>query len=235
MKNKNTIYKPLYKNFIRLNKNVLSRSKFLSFKKQKWKKLISRETGLTKSVILFDHNLYLKPKYGFNFTKKFKFYLNLKQKLKFYYGRLLDKQFNNIYYKSKNIFRFNNIYNKNVSSVLFFLEQRLDVILYRTFFFNSLRNTQQAIYHGKIFVNGKKISINSYLLKKGDLVEIHSSYHQNLLKNFDFRNRQLVVPKYLEINFKTFQFFVISEINLSKISYNFPFWLNLNKLFLLNH
>lgn len=232
---KNKIYKPLYKNFIRLNNNVLSRSKFLFFKKQKWKKLISRETRSVKSIILFDHTLYLKPKYGFNFTKKFKFYLNLKQKLKFYYGKLLNKQFNNIYYKSKNIFKLNKFYNKNIFSVLFFLEQRLDVILYRTFLFSSLRSAQQAIYHGKIFINGRKISINSYLLKKGDLVEIHFSYHQNVLKNFDFFNRKLVVPKYLEINYKTFQVFIISEINLSKLSYNIPFWLNLNKIFILNH
>ena len=40
-----------------------------------------------------------------------------------------------------------------------------------------------------------------------------------------------IIPKYLEINFKTFQCLIISDINLNKIVYNFPFWLNLNKLF----
>lgn len=44
-----------------------------------------------------------------------------------------------------------------------------------------------------------------------------------------------IVPKYFELNYRTFQFLIISEISLNKISYNFPFWLNLNKLFLLNH
>lgn len=235
MKNKNTIYKPFYKNLIRINKNVQSRSKFLFFKKQKWKKLIFRENKITKNVIVFDHSIYLKPKKGFNFTKKFKFYLNLKQKLKFFYGKLANKKFNNSYSKSKNSIKMNKFCNKNYFSILFFLEQRLDVILYRTLFFDSLRSSQQAIYHGKIIINGRKIFISSHLVKKGDLIKINYSFHQNLLKNIDFRNCQRIVPKYLEINYKILQFFIISEIHLSQISYNFPFWLNLNKLFLLNH
>jgi len=235
MKKKNTVYKPFYKYFIRLNKNVQDNSKFLAFKKQKWKKLIYRENKKKKKIILFDQNIYLKPKYGFNFTKKFKFYLNLKQNLKFFYGKLLDKKFNTIYFKSKNIIRNQKIFNKNSVFILFFLEQRLDVILYRTLCFDSIRSSQQAICHGKIFLNGKKIYNNSHLLKKGDLITIHYSLYLHILKNINFYNRQLIVPKYLELNYRTFQFLIISEISLNKISYNFPFWLNLNKLFLLNH
>lgn len=235
MKSKNTIYRPFYKNLIRLNKNVQSNSKFLFFKKKKWKKLISRENKVTKNVILFDHIIYLKPKYGFNFTKRFKFYLNLKQKLKFFYAKLSDKKFNNIYCKSKNITKIKKLFNKNFFSVLFFLEQRLDIVLYRTLFFNSIRSSQQAICHGKIFINGKKIFTNSYLIKKGDLIKVHYSFHKNILKTIDLQNRQFITPKYLEISYKTLQFFIISEININKISYNYPFWLNLNKLFLLNH
>jgi ribosomal protein S4 len=232
MKKKNTIYKPFYKHFIKLNKNVHASSKFLVFKKQKWKKLIYRELKKKKKVILFDQNIYLKPKYGFNFTKKFKFYLNLKQNLKFFYGKLSNKKFNNLYFKSKNIIRWNTIFNRNSVFILFFLERRLDIILYRTLWFDSIRSSQQAICHGKIFLNGKKNLVNSHLVKKGDLIQIHYSFYPILLKNINFQNRQLIVPKYLELNYKTFQFFIISDISLSKITYKFPFWLNLNKLFL---
>jgi ribosomal protein S4 len=114
------------------------------------------------------------------------------------------------------------------------LEKRLDIILYRTSFLNSIRSSRQLICHGKVFINGKKITTISYLLKKGDFIEIHSSFHNNILKNINLHPSKLIVPKYLEINYKTLQFFVISEINFNKISYNFPFWLNLNKLFILN-
>jgi len=62
MKKKNTVYKPFYKYFIRLNKNVQANSKFLAFKKQKWKKLIYRENKKKKKIILFDQNIYLKTK-----------------------------------------------------------------------------------------------------------------------------------------------------------------------------
>jgi ribosomal protein S4 len=235
---KNTIYKPFYKNLIRLNNNVQARLKFLFFEKKKWKDLISFENNKKKNVILFDHTIYLRPRYGFKFENKFKFYLNLRQKLKFFYGKLSDKKFKNIYYKSKNknIVKINKFFNKNSFSILFFLESRLDVILYRTLFFDSIRSSQQAIYHGKIFVNGKKISINSYLTKKGDLIQIDYSFHKVILKNEAYyQNCRIIVPEYLEINYRTFQFFIVSDISLSKISSNFPFWLNINKLFLLNH
>jgi ribosomal protein S4 len=233
---KNTIYKPFYKNFIRLNNNIQARLKFLFFEKKKWKDLISFEKKKKKKIILFDHTIYLKPKYGFKFENKFKFYLNLKQKLKFFYGKLSNKKFKSIYYKSKNTVKINKFFNKNSFSILFFLESRLDVILYRTLFFDSLRSSQQAIYHGKISINDKKVSINSYLIKKGDLIQIDYSFHQVILKNEEYyQNYRIIVPKYLEINYRTFQFFIISDINLSKISSNFPFWLNINKLFLLNH
>jgi hypothetical protein len=108
MKKKN-IYKPIYKSYIRLNKNVQSRLKFFSFKKHKWKKfiLVQNELKKKRKVSLFDHSIYLKPKYGFNFTNKFKFYLYSKQRLKFFYGKLSDKNFNQIYKKVYNKFKIN--------------------------------------------------------------------------------------------------------------------------------
>jgi ribosomal protein S4 len=209
----------------------------LSFKKQKWKKfiLVQNELKNKKKISLLDHNIYLKPKYGFSFINKYKFYLYSKQRLKLFYGQLSNKNFNQIYKKVYNKFKINKCYSKNFFFFFSFLEKRLDVILYRTLFLNSIRCSKQLIYHGKVYINGKKITINSYLLKKGDFIEIHSSFHNNLLKNINLYSSKLIVPKYLEINYKTLQFFVISEINCNKNSYNFPFWLNLNKLFILNH
>lgn len=232
MKNKN-FYKPLYKNFVRLNKNTQDRLKFLLFKKQKWKRLILNENkkNENKKIKLFDHSIYLKPKSGFDFIHKFKFYLHVKQNLRFFYGKLSVKIFNQFYNK------FNKAKNKFYFNILFFLEKRLDVVLYRTLFFYSIRNSQQFINHGKIYVNGKKVTINSYLIKKGDLIEIHFTSHSILLKNYYkiVKKNKLLIPKYFEINYRTFQFYIVSDINFNKISYSFPFWLNLNRLFLLNH
>lgn len=230
---KRNFHKPLYKNFIRLRKNIQNRSKFIFFKKQKWKKLIKYELNIKKKIRVYDHVIHFKPKFGFNFKNKFRFYLYSKQRLKFFYGKLSQKTLNQIYENAYKKFKSQNnecLINKNFY-LLDLLEKRLDVILYRTTFVNSIRSAQQLISHGKIFINGKKITVNSYLIKKGDLLEIHSTFHKHLLKNMILFENFLIIPKYLEINFKTFQCLIISDINFNKIIHNFPFWLNLNKLF----
>ena len=50
---KNTIYKPFYKNFIRLNNNIQARLKFLFFEKKKWKDLISFENKKKNETLNF--------------------------------------------------------------------------------------------------------------------------------------------------------------------------------------
>jgi small subunit ribosomal protein S4 len=159
--------------------------------------------------------------------------LNSKQKLKFFYGKLPEKKLNQLYENAHKKFKNQNnecLINKNFY-LLELLEKRLDVILYRTTFVDSIRSAQQLISHGKVFINGKKVTINSYLIQTGDLLEIHFTFHKYLLKNMSLFEKKIIIPKYLEINFKTFQCLIISDINFNKIMYNFPFWLSLNKLF----
>lgn len=230
---KKNFYKPLYKNFIKLRKNIQNRPKFIFFKKQKWKKLIQYELNLKKKIRVYDHIIYFKPKFGFNFKNKFRFYLYSKQKLKLFYGKLSEKNLNQIYRNAYRKFKNQKSdYLKNKNFYLIdLLEKRLDVILYRTTFVNSIRTAQQLISHGKVFVNSKKITISSYCIQKGDLLEIDFISHKYLIKNMSFSENLSIIPKYLEINFKTFQCLIVSDINLNKIVYNFPFWLNLNKLF----
>jgi ribosomal protein S4 len=93
-----------------------------------------------------------------------------------------------------------------------------------------MRNAKQLISHGKVFINGKKIKINSYNIKIGDLIEIDPTLHDYLKKKINLSKIKYIIPKYLEINFKTFQCVVISNISYNKIMHNFPFWLNLNVL-----
>mgnify|MGYP000332813108 CR=1 FL=1 len=58
------------------------------------------------------------------------------------------------------------------------LETRLDTALYRTHFSYSFSNARQLISHKKVYVNGKIIQHNSYLLKKGDLI----TFDKDILK-----------------------------------------------------
>jgi len=91
--------------------------------------------------------------------------LREKQKVKRMYG-LAEKQFRNIFEKAEK--------EKGVtgSNMLSKLERRLDNVAYRAGFSNSRAESRQLVCHGHFLVNGKKVDIPSFLVKKGDLVEV---------------------------------------------------------------
>lgn len=66
----------------------------------------------------------------------------------------------------------NTKYKKINSVFLKLFESRLDIVLHRAKFSQSVREARQLILHGKIFVNGKLIKIKSYKLKTGDLINV---------------------------------------------------------------
>lgn len=230
---KKKAYKPLYKKFIRLRKNIQNRNKLYKFKKTKWQNFLKQIINLKKQKLrVYDHTIYYKPKFGFNFKNKFRFHLFTKQSLKLFYGSLTEKSMDTISNKTDKKFKSqkNDFFINKKSFFLETLESRLDTILYRTQFVQSVRKGKQLISHGKVYVNGKKIEINSYNIKKGDLIEIHNTSHDLLKKEMKLAEMSYVIPKYLELNYKTFQCIVLSDISYNKIMHNFPFWLNLNIL-----
>lgn len=91
--------------------------------------------------------------------------LREKQKIKRTYG-LLEKQFRNLFESAD---RMKGVTGTNLLSML---ERRLDNVAYRSGFANSRAEARQLARHGHLKVNGKSVNIPSYLLKKGDVVEI---------------------------------------------------------------
>jgi small subunit ribosomal protein S4 len=51
------------------------------------------------------------------------------------------------------------------------LEMRLDVICYKAGFTNSIKQSRQLISHGHFLVNGKKVTIPSYVCQISDVVQ----------------------------------------------------------------
>lgn len=91
--------------------------------------------------------------------------LREKQKAKRYYG-LSEKQFRKYFTnadKSKEI---------TGTELLRFLELRLDNVVYTLGFANSRREARQLISHNHFLVNGKRVNVASYIVKKGDVVEV---------------------------------------------------------------
>lgn len=91
--------------------------------------------------------------------------LREKQKIKRIYG-LLEKQFRNLFENAERI--------KGVtgSNLLTMLERRLDNVAYRSGFANSRNEARQLVRHGHFTVNGRRVNIPSFLVDKGDLVEV---------------------------------------------------------------
>jgi small subunit ribosomal protein S4 len=98
--------------------------------------------------------------------------LREKQKVKRIYG-LLEKQFRLTFEKADK--------SKGITgeSLLVLLERRLDNILYRLGIAASRKQGRQFIQHGHVTVNGKKVSIPSYVVSTGDVVGFKESFAQN--------------------------------------------------------
>ncbi|MDD2355036.1 MAG: 30S ribosomal protein S4 [Lachnospiraceae bacterium] len=93
--------------------------------------------------------------------------LREKQKAKFIYG-VLEKPFRNYYDKAD---RMKGMTGENLMTML---ESRLDSVVYRMGFARTRREARQVVGHKHILVNGQSISIPSYLIKAGDVIEVRA-------------------------------------------------------------
>ena len=75
--------------------------------------------------------------------------LQAKQKLKFYYGNINERQFRNIYRKTTQK------KGDATENLIGFLERRLDTVVYRAKFANTVFAARQLINHGHVIVNEK--------------------------------------------------------------------------------
>ncbi|HEX7150797.1 MAG TPA: 30S ribosomal protein S4 [Thermoanaerobaculia bacterium] len=125
--------------------------------------------------------------------------LREKQKVKRIYG-ILEKQFRLYFQRAE---RKPGITGENL---LRQLELRLDNAVYSLGFASSRPQSRQLVRHGHIEVNGKKINIPSYQLRKGDVVQVREKSRKN------DQIRQSVetaagrgVPSWLELNAEQFR------------------------------
>lgn len=120
-----------------------------------------------------------------------------KQKLRAYYG-VLEKQFKRyvrIAMKSKEM---------SGAALLDLLECRLDNIVYRIGFANSIRQARQMVSHGHILVNGKKVDIPSYNVNIDDIVSLKEKYRVNEMFSNNFNNMSTFNLPYIEKNLGQF-------------------------------
>lgn len=124
--------------------------------------------------------------------------LREKQKLKRMFG-LMEKQFRSYFHKAER--------GKGVTGtkLLLLLERRLDNMVYRMGFAGSRGEARQLVRHGHFFVNGKKVTIPSYLVSMGDTVGVRERSRKaaRILEAMDTVARR-GVPQWIDLDKENF-------------------------------
>jgi small subunit ribosomal protein S4 len=92
-------------------------------------------------------------------------HLREKQKLKRYYG-VLERQFRKYFHQAERI------KGHTGDALLALLERRLDNVVCRLGLGQSRAQARMMITHGHITVNGRLVSIPSYLVRSGDVIRL---------------------------------------------------------------
>lgn len=100
------------------------------------------------------------------------------------------------------------------SSILFLLESRLDILLYRLNFFKHPREARVFVQNKNVLVNNKIISNLNHHLYLHEIVSIKKKHKDFFFKNLvkKLSNKEVVFnnPKYIEISYKLLKWFFIS-------------------------
>ncbi len=125
--------------------------------------------------------------------------LREKQKAKFIYG-VLEKPFRNYYNKAD---RMKGMTGENL---MVMLESRLDSVVFRMNFARTRREARQIVGHKHVLVNGKVVSIPSYLIKADDVIEIkESAKSMQRYKDIIEVTGGRLVPEWMDVDIENFK------------------------------
>ncbi len=127
-----------------------------------------------------------KSEYGLQLTEK--------QKAKFIYG-VLEKSFRNYFEKAERM------KGQTGENLMMLLELRLDNVMFRMGYGRTRKESRQIVGHKHVTVNGNTVTIPSYRVKPGDVIEIKEKYktsqrYKDILEVTEAR----IVPEWLEAN-----------------------------------
>ncbi len=125
--------------------------------------------------------------------------LMAKQKLKGYYGNISEKQFRRYYQEAV---RRTGDTSENLIEIL---ERRLDAVVYRMKFVPTVFAARQVVNHGHVNVNGRRVTIPSYLVRDGDVIEVRGKAREMLLVLEAIASAERDVPDYLTVDYNKMQ------------------------------
>lgn len=121
--------------------------------------------------------------------------LQAKQKLKGYYGNITEKQFRRYYAEAS---RRPGDTGENMIGLL---ERRLDAVVFRAKFVPTPFAARQLVSHGHVKVNGRRVTIPSYLVKEGDVLELSGKAKEMALVIEASKSAERDTPDYIEVDY----------------------------------
>jgi len=118
--------------------------------------------------------------------------LQAKQKLKGYYGNITERQFRRYYQDAA---RKTGDTGENMVGLL---ERRLDTMVYRAKFVPTPFAARQLVSHGHVRVNGRRVTVASYLVKEGDALELSPKAKEMALVLEAAKSPERDVPDYVD-------------------------------------
>jgi small subunit ribosomal protein S4 len=156
--------------------------------------------------------------HGARRKKKSDFGLQLdeKQKLKAVYGMIPEKKLVTLYQKSLQQ------KGNTAENFLRMLECRLDNVVYRLKFGNTIFAAQQLVSHGHILVDGKKVDRRSFLVRPGMVVSVREKSRKidAIQKSVDDGRRP--IPEYMMAEEDKFSGKLLNDPAADAISFPLP-------------
>jgi len=158
---------------------------------------------------------YAPGQHGQNMRRKKSVYgtqLLQKQRVRNHYG-LLEKQMSNIFAKAKNMGGVTG------TNLLMLLESRLDCVVYRLGFANTIAGARQLVSHNHVMVNGKKVNIPSFSVKPGMSISIREKSREIPVIATGAENPYSLTPEYLERDSGSFEGKMTATPNMETIPF----------------
>jgi small subunit ribosomal protein S4 len=118
--------------------------------------------------------------------------LMAKQRLKGYYGNITEKQFRRAYAEA------NRRRGDTSENLIGLLERRLDAVVYRMKVVATVFAARQFVSHGHIAVNGRRVTVPSYQVKIGDVIEVRGAAKDFPVVLEAVKSGERDVPDYIE-------------------------------------
>ena len=135
-----------------------------------------------------------------------------KQRVRTHYG-LMEKQMRNLFAKAKSMGGVTD------TNLLMLLESRLDCVIYRMGFANTVPAARQVVNHSHVLVNGRKTDIPSYRVIPGDVISIREKSRKMPMIADGAENPPYQLPEYLERAPKSFEGKMIAVPNAETIPF----------------